>query len=234
VAVLYLFLTQIFEMKIHREGYLIIAIGLTILGLIQLGNYFLYTYLDWLWLYLLLSAGAVVMAYLIIQFFRVPNITCKYDINDVMCPADGKIVVIEEVEETEYFHDKRIQISIFMSPMNVHANFNPISGIVKYVKYHKGLFLVAWHPKSSTDNERSTFVIEHENGQSVLFRQIAGAVARRICYYVQPEQEVKTGKEFGFIKFGSRIDVFLPLGSEINVKIDDVVKGRITKLAELK
>ena len=221
-------------MKIHREGYLIIAIGLAILGLIQMGNYFLYTYLEWMWLYLLLSAGAVVMAYLIIQFFRVPNITCKYDINDVMCPADGKIVVIEEVEETEYFHDKRIQISIFMSPMNVHANFNPISGIVKYVKYHKGLFLVAWHPKSSTDNERSTFVIEHQNGQSVLFRQIAGAVARRICYYVQPEQEVKTGEEFGFIKFGSRIDVFLPLGSEINVKIDDVVKGRITKLAELK
>lgn len=234
MAVLYLFLTQIFEMKIHREGYLIIAIGLTILGLIQVGNYFLYTYLEWLWLYLLLSAGGLVMAYLIIQFFRVPNITCNYDINDVMCPADGKIVVIEEVEETEYFHDKRIQISIFMSPMNVHANFNPISGIVKYVKYHKGLFLVAWHPKSSTDNERSTFVIEHHNGQSVLFRQIAGAVARRICYYVQPEQEVKTGEEFGFIKFGSRIDVFLPLGSEINVKIDDVVKGRITKLAELK
>ena len=234
MAVLYLFLTQIFEMKIHREGYLIIAIGLTILGLIQVGNYFLYTYLEWLWLYLLLSAGGLVMAYLIIQFFRVPNITCKYDLNDVMCPADGKIVVIEEVEETEYFHDKRIQISIFMSPMNVHANFNPISGIVKYVKYHKGLFLVAWHPKSSTDNERSTFVIEHQNGQSVLFRQIAGAVARRICYYVQPEQEVKTGEEFGFIKFGSRIDVFLPLGSEINVKIDDVVKGRITKLAELK
>lgn len=221
-------------MKIHREGYLIIAIGLTILGLIQVGNYFLYTYLEWMWLYLLLSAGAVVMAYLIIQFFRVPNITCKYDINDVICPADGKIVVIEEVEETEYFHDRRIQISIFMSPMNVHANFNPISGIIKYVKYHKGLFLVAWHPKSSTDNERSTFVIEHQNGQSVLFRQIAGAVARRICYYVQPEQEVKTGEEFGFIKFGSRIDVFLPIGSEINVKIDDVVKGRITKLAELK
>jgi phosphatidylserine decarboxylase len=221
-------------MRIHREGYLIIAIGLTILGLIQVGNYFLYTYLEWLWLYLLLSAGAVVMAYLIIQFFRVPNITCKYDINDVLSPADGKIVVIEEVQETEYFHDKRIQISIFMSPMNVHANFNPISGIIKYVKYHKGLFLVAWHPKSSTDNERSTFVIEHSNGQSVLFRQIAGAVARRICYYVQPEQEVKTGEEFGFIKFGSRIDVFLPIGSEINVKIDDVVKGRITKLAELK
>lgn len=221
-------------MKIHREGYLIIAIGLGILAAIEFANYWLYTYTEWLWLFTLLTVGAVVMAYLIIQFFRVPNIECKYDINDVMCPADGKVVVIEEVEETEYFHDKRIQISIFMSPMNVHANFNPISGIMKYVKYHKGLFLVAWHPKSSTDNERSTFVIEHQNGQSVLFRQIAGAVARRICYYVQPEQQVTTGEEFGFIKFGSRIDVFLPLDCEISVKIGDVVKGRITKLAELK
>ena len=221
-------------MKIHREGYLIILIGLLILGVIQAGNYFLYLFTGWFWLFLLLSIGALVMAYLIIQFFRVPNITCKYDLNDVICPADGKVVVIEEVQETEYFKDKRIQISIFMSPLNVHANFNPISGIIKYVKYHKGLFLVAWHPKSSTDNERSTFVIEHENGQSVLFRQIAGAVARRICYYVQPDQVVKTGDEFGFIKFGSRIDVFLPLGSEINVKIDDIVKGRVTKLAELK
>ena len=221
-------------MKIHREGYLIIAIGLGILTAIQFGNYLLYTYTTWLWLFTLLSVGAVVMAYLIIQFFRVPNIECKYDLNDVMCPADGKVVVIEEVEETEYFKDKRIQISIFMSPMNVHANFNPISGIMKYVKYHKGLFLVAWHPKSSTDNERSTFVIEHPGGQSVLFRQIAGAVARRICYYVQPEQKVTTGEEFGFIKFGSRIDVFLPLDCEISVKIGDVVKGRITKLGELK
>ncbi len=221
-------------MKIHREGYLIIAIGLGILAAIQFGNYILYTYTTWLWLFTLLSVGAVVMAYLIIQFFRVPKIECAYGPNDVMCPADGKIVVIEEVEETEYFNDKRIQISIFMSPMNVHANFNPISGIIKYVKYHKGLFLVAWHPKSSTDNERSTFVTEHENGQSVLFRQIAGAVARRICYYVQPEQKVVTGEEFGFIKFGSRIDVFLPLDCEISVKIGDVVKGRITKLGELK
>lgn len=221
-------------MKIHREGYLIIAIGLGILALIQAGNYFLYQFTGWLWLFILLSLGALVMAYLIIQFFRVPNIQCKFDANDIMCPADGKVVVIEETEETEYFKDKRIQISIFMSPMNVHANFNPISGIMKYVKYHKGLFLVAWHPKSSTDNERSTFVIEHENGQSVLFRQIAGAVARRICYYVQPEQKVTTGEEFGFIKFGSRIDLFLPLGSEISVKIGDVVKGRITKIGELK
>lgn len=221
-------------MKLHREGYLIIAIGLEILALIQAGNYFLFTYTNWLWLFILLSLGVLVMAYLIIQFFRVPNIKCQFEANDILCPADGKVVVIEEVEETEYFKDKRIQISIFMSPLNVHANFNPISGVMKYVKYHKGLFLVAWHPKSSTDNERSTFVIEHANGKSVLFRQIAGAVARRICYYVQPEQSVTTGEEFGFIKFGSRIDLFLPLDSEISVKIGDVVKGRVTKIGKLK
>jgi len=173
------------------------------------------------------------MAYLIIQFFRVPNRTCVYTDADVMCPADGKVVVIEEVEENEYFQDKRIQVSIFMSPMNVHANYNPISGTVKYVKYHPGLFLVAWHPKSSTDNERTTMVIQHSSGKEILFRQIAGAVARRICYYIQPEQLVKTGEEFGFIKFGSRIDVFLPLDCKINVKIGDVVKAKLTKLAEI-
>lgn len=221
-------------MKIHREGYLIIAIGILILGAIELGNYFLYTYTGWLWLFLLLSAGVLVMLYLIVQFFRVPNRTCSFDDFSIMCPADGKVVVIEEVEETEYFHDKRIQVSIFMSPLNVHANFNPISGIIKYVKYHKGLFLVAWHPKSSTDNERSTFVIQHKNGEEILFRQIAGAVARRICYYVEEGQQVKAGEEFGFIKFGSRIDVFLPLNCEINVKLQDIVKGKLTQLATFK
>lgn len=220
-------------MKIHREGYLIIAIGLAILGTIQLGNYFLYTQTNWLWLFILLSLGVLVMAYLIIQFFRIPNRTFSFEENDILCPADGKVVVIEEVEETEYFKDKRIQISIFMSPLNVHANYNPISGIVKYVKYHPGLFLVAWHPKSSTDNERSTFVIEHANGKSVLFRQVAGAVARRICYYVQENQSVQSGEEFGFIKFGSRIDLYLPLGSEINVKIGDVVQAKLTKIGKL-
>ena len=138
------------------------------------------------------------------------------------------------VVENEYFKDRRIQVSIFMSPLNVHANFNPISGIIKYVKYHKGLFLVAWHPKSSTDNERSTVVTQHSSGKEVLFRQIAGAVARRICYYVEEGQQVTTGSEYGFIKFGSRIDLFLPLGTTINVKIGDVVKGRITKIGELK
>jgi phosphatidylserine decarboxylase len=173
------------------------------------------------------------MAYLIIQFFRIPKRTCVFTENDIICPADGKVVVIEEVEETEYFNDRRIQVSIFMSPLNVHANFNPISGIVKYVKYHPGLFLVAWHPKSSTENERSTMVVEHSSGKEVLFRQIAGAVARRICYYIQPGQKVTTGEEFGFIKFGSRIDLFLPLNSTINVKIGDVVKSKLTKIGEL-
>jgi phosphatidylserine decarboxylase len=220
-------------MKLHREGYMVMAIGLLILTAIQIGNYFLFTATGWLWLFILLSLGALVMAYLIIQFFRIPKRECVFDPNDIMCPADGKVVVIEEVEETEYFKDKRIQMSIFMSPMNVHANYNPISGIVKYVKYHKGLFLVAWHPKSSTDNERSTFVIEHASGQEVLFRQVAGAVARRICYYVEENQTVETGSEFGFIKFGSRIDVFLPLGTPLDVKIGDKVQGKLTKLGTL-
>jgi len=220
-------------MTIHREGYLIILIGIISIAALQIGNHFLYLFTGWLWLYLLLSLGLLVVLYLIIQFFRIPNRVCTFNDLDIMCPADGKVVVIEEVEETEYFNDKRIQVSIFMSPLNVHANYNPISGIIKYVKYHKGLFLVAWHPKSSTDNERSTFVTQHANGQEVLFRQIAGAMARRICYYVKENQPVTTGEEFGFIKFGSRIDLFLPIGTKINVKIDDVVKGKLTKIGEL-
>lgn len=221
-------------MKLHREGYLIILIAALILGAIQVGNYFLYTFTDWLWLYLLLSIGVIVMFILVVQFFRIPKRTFSHNETDIVCPADGKVVVIEEVEESEYFNDKRIQISIFMSPLNVHANYNPISGTVKYVKYHPGLFLVAWHPKSSTDNERTTMVIEHSNGQEVLFRQVAGAVARRICYYIKPDQQVKAAEEFGFIKFGSRIDVFLPLGTEVNVKIGEKVQGRVTKLGVLK
>lgn len=220
-------------MTLHREGYLIMAVGLTLLTGIQILNYYLFTFTGWLWLFLLLTLGALVMAYLIIQFFRIPKRTCTFTDNDIMCPADGKVVVIEEVEETEYFKDKRIQISIFMSPMNVHANYNPISGAVSYVKYHPGLFLVAWHPKSSTENERTTMVVRHSSGKEVLFRQIAGAVARRICYYIRPEQNVTTGEEFGFIKFGSRIDVFVPVGTKINVNLGDVVKGKLTKLGEL-
>jgi phosphatidylserine decarboxylase len=220
-------------MTLHREGYLIMTIGLLLLSGVQVLNFILFMYTGWLWLFTLLSIGVLVMAYLIIQFFRIPKRTCVFTENDIICPADGKVVVIEEVEETEYFNDRRIQISIFMSPLNVHANFNPISGIVKYVKYHPGLFLVAWHPKSSTENERSTMVVEHASGKEVLFRQIAGAVARRICYYIQTGQKVTTGEEFGFIKFGSRIDLFLPLDSTINVKIGDVVQSKLTKIGEL-
>ena len=158
-------------MKLHREGYLIITIGLLILIGIQFLNFLLFIAVGWLWLFAVLTLGALVMAYLIIQFFRIPKVLFQGGENEIISPADGKVVVIEEVEETEYFNDKRIQISIFMSPMNVHANFNPISGIVKYAKYHAGLFLVAWHPKSSTDNERTTFVVEHANGKEVMFRR---------------------------------------------------------------
>ena len=220
-------------MKLHREGYLIMAIAFLLLSGVHVGSYFLYQSLGWIWLYALLTVAELVMMYLVVQFFRVPNITPVFGENEILCPADGKVVVIEETEENEYFKDRRIQVSIFMSPLNVHANFNPISGIIKYVKYHKGLFLVAWHPKSSTDNERSTVVTQHASGKEILFRQIAGAVARRICYYVEDGQQVTTGAEYGFIKFGSRIDLFLPLGTTINVKIGDVVKGRITKIGEL-
>lgn len=221
-------------MRLHREGFATIIISLIVLSLLQVGNFWLMRQTGWTWLFLLLTLGIAVLAYLIVQFFRVPKRAFSFESADVLCPADGKIVVIEEVEETEVFKDKRIQVSIFMSPMNVHANYFPISGNVTYAKYHKGSFLVAWHPKSSTDNERSTFVVEHPMGQSVLFRQIAGAVARRICYYATVGQEAVSGEEFGFIKFGSRVDVFLPLGTEMNVKIGDDVKAKLTKLAILK
>jgi phosphatidylserine decarboxylase len=221
-------------MTLHREGTTTILIAIVLLGLIEWGNYWIYGLTGWLWLFVLLSVADLVMLYLVVQFFRIPSRTFTFGENDVICPADGKVVVIEEVEETEVFKDRRIQVSIFMSPMNVHANYYPVSGKVTYAHYHKGLFLVAWHPKSSTDNERSTFVVEHKSGQSVLFRQIAGAVARRICFYAKTGQDAVTGEEFGFIKFGSRVDVFLPLGTEIDVKIGDVVKAKLTKLGSLK
>ena len=220
-------------MTLHREGYATIILSCIVLSAMQWGNFLVWQVTGWLWLFLLLTLGILVLAYLIVQFFRIPKRSFTFGPNDVLCPADGKVVVIEEVEETEYFKDKRIQVSIFMSPLNVHANYFPIGGKVKFAKYHKGLFLVAWHPKSSTDNERTTFVVEHASGQEVLFRQIAGAVARRICYYATEGQQAVTGEEFGFIKFGSRVDVFLPLGTKLNIKIDDVVKGKLTKLAEL-
>lgn len=219
-------------MKFHREGRLTITVTILFVAIMNIGMYLIFPSFG-IW-NALIVALSIFLLYIILQFFRNPPRNTTSNPENIIAPADGKVVVIEEVEETEYFHDKRIQISIFMSPLNVHANFNPISGIIKYVKYHKGLFLVAWHPKSSTDNERSTVVTEHANGKEILFRQVAGAVARRICYYTQPNQKVTTGEEYGFIKFGSRIDLYLPLDSTINVKIGDIVKGRITKIGELK
>ena len=218
-------------MKLHREGYGIMAgTFVAVLGLSAL-NYWIFSKCDSMILFWIIELVLLVFLVLVVQFFRVPKRDCAYSENDIVCPADGKVVVVEEVEENEYFKDKRIQISIFMSPLNVHANFFPISGETKYVKYHSGLFLVAWHPKSSTDNERSTIVVKHTNGKEILFRQIAGAVARRICYYAQVGKDAKQGEEFGFIKFGSRIDVFLPIDSKIDVKIGDSVKAKLTRLA---
>ena len=166
-------------------------------------------------------------------FFRVVTRPEINDENAIISPCDGKVVVIENVTENEYLNEDTIQISIFMSPLNVHANYVPIAGNVVYTKYHEGSYLVAWHPKSSTDNERSTCVVKHNNGTEVLFRQIAGALARRICYYAQVGDKAKTGAEFGFIKFGSRVDLFLPLGTKIDVQIGQKVQAKITKLGTL-
>jgi phosphatidylserine decarboxylase len=218
--------------KLHREGFGIILVsailyGLIEIGIINFGRDFSITFL------VLISLLPTFFFASIIQFFRVPKRKFNYKNGMVLCPADGKIVVIEEVEETEYFKDRRIQVSIFMSPINVHANFNPVSGVIQYAKYHPGLFLVAWHPKSSTDNERTTIVTKTESGQEVLFRQVAGALARRICYYVKEGQKVEGGQEFGFIKFGSRIDLYLPLSAKIKVSLNQKVKGQLTEIAEL-
>ncbi|MBK7817636.1 MAG: phosphatidylserine decarboxylase family protein [Sphingobacteriaceae bacterium] len=161
----------------------------------------------------------------ILQFFRDPK--REFTINDgkIIAPADGKVVVIEETEEGEYFKDKRLQVSIFMSPLNVHINRYPIAGKVSFFKYHPGKFLAAWEPKSSTDNERTTVVVEHQNGTKILFRQIAGALARRIVWYCKEGDTAEQCGQMGFIKFGSRVDLFLPLGTKLDVKIGDVVKG---------
>lgn len=217
-------------MTIHKEGYTSLALTVLLIFVVNALVHYYYPDTDWLrWLIYIVSFALFII---ILQFFRSPGRKWSQNDQHIICPADGKVVVIEETEETEYFKDKRIQVSIFMSPINVHVNRNPISGIVKFVKYHKGKYLVAWDPKSSTDNERTTIVIESKAGVQVLFRQIAGALARRIVWYVKEGDEVKQSEQFGFIKFGSRVDVFLPLGTKINVKIGDVVKGGITQLGE--
>ena len=216
-------------MTIHKEGYTIIAGTAVLCGSIIFGlTKIIDTSSAWFWL---ASAPVLVFFYLVVQFFRLPSRTNRAAANELVAPCDGKVVVIEETEEPEYFKGKRIQVSIFMSPLNVHANWVPCEGEVTYAKYHKGLYLVAWHPKSSTDNERTTIVVKHSNGKEVLFRQIAGAVARRIVYYVKPGQRVERNEQFGFIKFGSRVDIFLPLGSEVVAKMNDVTKGNETVIA---
>lgn len=219
-------------MNIHREGRSIIIITLVVV--LAINSLFAYFFPEIEILREIVVALTAIFLLLIVQFFRVPVRTTRLNDDLIIAPADGKVVVIEEVIESEYFNDKRRQVSIFMSPLNVHINFNPISGIVKYFKYHPGKYLVAWHPKSSTENERTTYVVETDNGQPVLFRQIAGALAKRICWYAEEGERVVQGNEFGFIKFGSRIDIFLPLDAEICVEIGDKPVGGETVIARWK
>lgn len=219
-------------MTIHKEGFASIGLaGLFVLITNGLMRYFLGD-IDWLvtaWL-----IASIIFLFIIVQFFRKPTRVTPVNPKHVIAPCDGKVVVIEEVVETEYFKGPRRQVSIFMSPLNVHINFNPIAGIVKYFKYHPGKYLVAWHPKSSTENERTTTVIQAPSGTEVLFRQIAGALAKRIVWYVKEGQQVTQGDEMGFIKFGSRVDVYLPLDAEINVNLEEKTQGGITVLATFK
>ena len=212
----------------HKEGFKIIR-NITITLLIINGiAWYLFGGSN---LIKLLAFISVVFSILILQFFRNPKRVTPVNSNQVIAPADGKIVVLEETLEHEYFKDKRIQVSIFMSPFNVHVNRYPISGEVKFTKYHPGKFLVAWHPKSSTENERTTIVVESEKTGPILLRQIAGAVAKRIVLYAKKGEQCSQGHDMGFIKFGSRVDLFLPLDAKINIKINDTVKGGETIIA---
>ncbi|MBW6492052.1 MAG: phosphatidylserine decarboxylase family protein [Lentimicrobium sp.] len=217
-------------MRIHKEGYLIILISFIALGilipvidLISMPSWLEYAF----WVLLLVTFV------FIIRFFRSPNRPVQIDESNIICPADGKIVAIEEVTEDEFIKEKMILVSVFMSPNNVHINWAPVSGNISYMKYHPGKFLVAWHPKSSTENERSTIVIKNAKGKQLLIRQIAGAMARRIVCYAREGADIRQGAEFGFIKFGSRVDLFLPLEYSIKVKLNQKVEGRKTIIATL-
>lgn len=219
-------------MTLHKEGIKLILGGLFLAALSIILNV-LFLFENFPVLASIIVGLSLVILILIIQFFRIPKRNKSYEKNEIVCPADGKVVVIEETEETEYFKDRRMQVSIFMSPLNVHANYYPITGRLVYQKYHPGKFLVAWHPKSSTENERTTMVVKDDSGREVLIRQIAGAVARRICYYGEIDSSVDKGEELGFIKFGSRVDLFLPLDANIDVNIGDNVKSRLSKIGIL-
>tara|TARA_R110000868_G_scaffold258628_4_gene516205 strand:- start:24811 stop:25485 length:675 start_codon:yes stop_codon:yes gene_type:complete len=212
----------------HREGQKIIVTTFIIVCLIiVLANFFV----DIPWLKIVLQITSLVILILILQFFRNPKRNAAKSFDEILAPVDGKVVVIEEVEETEYFKDKRIQVSIFMSPINVHVTRYPASGLIKFSKYHAGKYLVAWHPKSSEENERTTVVINTPKFGDILYRQIAGAMARRIVNYAEVGESVQQGEDAGFIKFGSRVDLFLPLNSAITVKLHQKVTGAKTCIA---
>lgn len=218
-------------MKFHKEGYPSLFIVLVFSAIIIfIAHFFFPTFAIAHWFAYALSLFLTVT---ILQFFRDPARQFTTGDNLIIAPADGKVVVIEETTEHEYFKDKRLQVSIFMSPINVHINRYPISGVVSFFKYHPGKFLAAWEPKSSTDNERTTVVVKHNKGTEILFRQIAGALARRIVWYCKENDKAEQCGQMGFIKFGSRVDLFLPVGTKLNVKIGDVVKGSQTVLGEI-
>lgn len=216
-------------MTIHREGRTILFVLLIILFALNWAvSYF---FPEAVLTQQLVMGSSLIFYLIILQFFRNPIFTVEKNDKNIIAPADGKVVVIEETEEPEFFKDRRKQVSIFMSPFNVHVNRMPVGGLVKYFKYHQGKYLVAWHPKSSTENERTTVVAEMKNGTQVLFRQIAGALAKRIKWYVKEGDTLGQGDEFGFIKFGSRVDIFLPLHAKVVVKQGDVTKGGRTVIA---
>lgn len=216
-------------MTIHKEGFTSIAIGTIVFGVINLLSFYFISYDEPIisWLIFFVTLG---LLFFLISFFRLPKRKWTIEENAIVAPADGKVVVIEEVQADEYFTDRRIQVSIFMSPLNVHVNRNPVGGEIAYSQYHKGKYLVAWHPKSSTENERHC-VAYRKNGKEILVKQIAGALAKRIVNYLKPGQLVKQTDEMGFIKFGSRVDLLLPLDAKINVKIGDKPLGGVTVIA---
>ena len=218
-------------MKFHKEGYVSLVLVLVFSAIIIfIAHHFFPTFAVAHWFAYVLSAFLTIV---IVQFFRHPTRQHTKGDNLIIAPADGKVVVIEETTENEYFKDKRFQVSIFMSPINVHVNRYPSAGVVSFFKYHPGKFLAAWEPKSSTDNERTTIVVKHANGTEILFRQIAGALARRIVWYCKQGDVAEQCGEMGFIKFGSRVDLFFPIGTKLNVKIGDVVRGSQSVIGEI-
>lgn len=216
-------------MTIHKEGYKTIAWTVILFVAINILSFYIFSLNSSIvcWIILIITLALLIF---MISFFRVPKRVLTVREDAIIAPADGKVVAIEEMQADEYFTDKRIQVSIFMSPLNVHLNRNPISGDVLYSQYHKGKYLVAWHPKSSTENERHS-VVYRKNGKEILVKQIAGAMAKRIVNYLQAGQKVEQTTEMGFIKFGSRVDLLLPLDAKVQVKIGDKVQGGVSVIA---